>query len=171
MDALTTGLKFIHIATISIWAAGLVCLPFLFAQRKDVEAGDEHAIHRLHAMVRFLYVVVLSPAAFLAVGSGTVLIFLQSTYEPWFALKMALVGVMVVIHLLSGLLILKLFDETARYSRLRYVVVTGGTLLVVSAILVVVSAKPVIDFDRMVPDWVAPGALSAIVSQMLGWDL
>jgi uncharacterized membrane protein len=68
---MTELLKFVHIATISVWAAGLVCLPFLFAQRKDV--GHEDALHRLHAMVRFLYVVILSPTAFVAIGSGTAL--------------------------------------------------------------------------------------------------
>ncbi len=165
---MTTFLKFVHIATISVWAAGLVCLPFLFAQRKDVAHPD--ALNRLHAMVRFFYVVILSPAAFVAVGSGTGLIFLRSTFEPWFALKLALVGMMVMIHILSGLLILKLFDESARYSTLRFVIVTGGTLTVVSAILGVVSAKPVIDVSRLTPDWLAPGQLSEVVGNMMGWD-
>ncbi|WP_421950159.1 CopD family protein [Pelagibacterium sp.] len=165
---MTTFLKFVHIATISIWAAGLVCLPFLFAQRKDVPRPD--ALNRLHAMVRFFYVVILSPAAFVAVGSGTGLIFLRSTFEPWFALKLALVGMMVITHILSGLLILKLFDETSRYSTIRFVVVTGGTLAVVSAILAVVSAKPDIDVSRLTPDWLLPGRLSEIAGNMLGWD-
>jgi len=163
-----TALKLVHIATISVWAAGLVCLPFLFAQRKDV--AKTNALDRLHAMVRFFYVVILSPAAFVAVGSGTGLIFLRSTFEPWFALKLVFVGVMVMIHILSGLLILKLFDETARYSTLRFVVVTGGTLAVVSAILAIVSAKPDIDVSRLTPDWLAPGRLSEIAGNMLGWD-
>lgn len=168
MDALTTLFKFVHIGSIGIWAAGLVCLPFLFAQRKD--AGRPEALHRLHAMVRFFYVVILSPSAFIAVGSGTALVFLRSTFEPWFALKLGFVGVMVIIHLLSGLLILKLFDETTRYTRLRYVLVTGGTLIVVGAILAIVSGKPDIDFDALVPDWVAPGKLSELVLPILGWD-
>lgn len=163
-----TFLKFVHIATISIWAAGLVCLPFLFAQRRDVPKSE--ALHRLHGMVRFFYVVILSPAAFVAIGSGTALIFLRSTFEPWFALKLALVGVMVVIHILSGLLILKLFDETARYSTLRFIIVTGGTLAVVSTILAVVSAKPDIDVSRLTPEWLAPGRLSEVAGDLLGWD-
>ena len=167
MDAVTTLLKFIHIATIAIWAAGLICLPFLFAQRKDV--GHQAALHRLHAMVRFLYVAILSPTAFVAVGSGTALIFLRSTFEPWFALKLVLVGVMVFIHVFSGLLILRLFDETARYSHIRYIVVTGGTLAIVSAILAVVSGKPDIDVDSIYPEWIAPGELSRVVGSILGW--
>jgi hypothetical protein len=95
---------------------------------------------------------------------------LRSTFEPWFALKLALVGMMVMIHILSGLLILKLFDETARYSTLRFVVVTGGTLAVVSAILAVVSIKPDINVSRLTPDWLAPGRLSEIAGNLLGWD-
>ncbi|WMT90240.1 CopD family protein [Pelagibacterium sp. H642] len=164
-----TVFKFVHIATISIWAAGLICLPFLFAQRKDV--GHEAALHRLHAMVRFLYVVILSPTAFVAIGSGTVLVFLRSTFEPWFGLKLFFVGIMVLIHLLSGLLVLSLFDESARYSRLRYIAFTGGTLAVVSAILAVVLAKPEFDTNRLTPDWLAPGQLSEIAGGILGWDL
>lgn len=163
-----TFFKFVHIATISIWAAGLVCLPFLFAQRRDV--GHEAALNRLHAMVRFLYVAILSPTAFIAVGSGTVLVFLRSTFEPWFALKLVFVGVMVLIHILSGLLVLQLFDESARYSRLRYIAVTGGTLAVVSAILAVVLAKPEFDLNRLTPDWLAPGQLSEIAGNVLGWN-
>lgn len=165
---MVTFLKFVHIATISIWAAGLICLPFLFAQRKDV--GDEAALHRMHAMVRFFYVALLSPAAFVAVGSGTALIFLQATYEPWFGAKLVLVGIMALIHVLSGLLILKLFDESARYARWRYVLVTGGTLVVVVGILFLVSAKPPIDVAALSPAWLEPGALSDIVVSVTGWE-
>ncbi|WP_332715547.1 CopD family protein [Pelagibacterium mangrovi] len=165
---MTELLKFVHIATISVWAAGLVCLPFLFAQRKDV--GHEDALHRLHAMVRFLYVVILSPTAFVAIGSGTALVFLRATFEPWFALKLLLVGLMVLIHIISGLLVLSLFDESARYSRLRYIVFTGGTLAIVSAILAVVLAKPEFDMNRITPDWIAPGQLSELAQNILGWD-
>lgn len=167
MDALTTLLKFVHITAIAVWAAGLVCLPFLFAQRKDV--GDEEALHRLHAMVRLLYVAILSPTAFVAIGSGTALIFLRATFEPWFMTKLALVGLMVVIHILSGVMILKLFDKSARYSRLRSVIVTGCSLTVVTAILTIVSAKPGIDLEALAPDWLAPGRLSDLASPVLGW--
>lgn len=167
MEALTALFKFAHIASIAIWAAGLICLPFLFAQRKDI--GHKNALNRLHGMVRFLYVVILSPTAFIAVGTGTALVFLRSTFEPWFAAKLALVGVMVFIHVLSGLLILTLFDETSKYSRLRYLVFTGGTLAVVTGILTLVSGKPDIDVDALVPDWVAPGRLSTLLAPLLGW--
>jgi protoporphyrinogen IX oxidase len=96
----TTFLKFVHLATIAIWSGGLIVLPFLFWQRRGLAGPD---LDRLHRMTRFVYVALTSPAAFIAIGSGTALIFLQATFREWFTLKMLLVGVMVMLHVLAGL--------------------------------------------------------------------
>lgn len=159
---LTTGLKFIHIAAIALWVSGLICLPFIYRQRSEV--GVEHDLHRLHAMTRFFYVVILSPAAFLAIGSGTVLIFLQQTFVPWFTIKLVFVGVLVFIHLLTGLVILKLFDEAEHYPNWRYILVTSITTAVATAVLVVVSGKPDIDVQDFQTEFFQPGKLG----EMLG---
>src|SRR5690606_38216610 len=57
-------LKFAHIIAIAGWSAGLICLPFLYVQRRRL-SGD--ALHRLHNFTRFFYVALVSPAAFVAV--------------------------------------------------------------------------------------------------------
>src|SRR5690606_32129029 len=101
-------LKTLHLAAIAIWSAGLLGLPGLFVGRTHVP--DEQSKHRLQAAVRFLYVGIVSPAAFVAVGSGTALIFLRQSFEPWFTLKLALVGALVTIHILTGLVIIRLFE-------------------------------------------------------------
>ena len=54
-------IKLIHIAGIAVWGAGLICLPGLYVQRTHMK--DPPALHRLHALVRFLYVALMSPAA------------------------------------------------------------------------------------------------------------
>lgn len=162
---LVAALKFIHIAAIAIWAAGLICLPFLYRQRSEV--GVERDLHRLHAMTRFFYVVILSPAAFVAIGSGTALIFLQETFVGWFTLKLAFVGVLVVIHLLTGLVILKLFDEAGHYPNWRYVAGTIATTAVVSAIIIVVTGKPRIDIDGLGGDLFQPGRLGEMLLPMI----
>ena len=92
--------KFLHLATISLWAAGLLTLPFLITQRRLVEG---EALHRLHAMTRLLYTGLVSPAAFIAIGSGIALIFLQATYVEWFSAKMVFVGLLVGLHIVTGL--------------------------------------------------------------------
>ncbi|GGA49541.1 CopD family protein [Pelagibacterium lentulum] len=162
---IATGLKFIHIAAIAIWSAGLICLPFVYQQRGDIKT--ENDLHRMHAMVRFFYVVIVSPAAFIAIGSGTALIFVQQTFDAWFSVKLAFVGAMVVIHVISGLVILKVFEVSGRYPGWRYVAVTVITTLIVTAILVVVSGKPEIDPHAFWADLFTPGRLGELLQPHL----
>lgn len=157
-------LKTLHLATIAIWSAGLICLPGLYVQR--AHAREDVDLHRLHALVRFLYVVIVSPAAFLAIASGIGLIFLQQSFETWFSLKLALVGVMAVVHILTGLVIIRLFDDGEVYPRWRFGAVTASTVLIVSAILTMVLAKP--DLPDLTPRAMAePGALQRIVRDLI----
>jgi uncharacterized membrane protein len=129
--------------------------------------GVEHDLHRLHAMTRFFYVVILSPAAFVAIGSGTVLIFLQQTFVPWFTVKLLFVGVFVLIHLLTGLVILKLFDEAGHYPNWRYVAVTIITTAVASVIIIVVSGKPDINIRDFQTDFFQPGRLGEMLAPVI----
>lgn len=153
-------LKALHLAAIAIWSGGLICLPGLYVQRTRV--ADNAALHQLHALVRFLYVVVISPAAFTAVASGIILIFLRQSFEHWFSLKLALVGVMVIIHVLTGLVIIRLFDKGEVYPVWRFLAVTAVTLVVVGAVLTVVLAKPDIP-DLLPPVFSEPGALARML--------
>ncbi len=57
-------------------------------------------------IVRLVYVELTSPAAFVAIGSGTALIFLQATFVEWFSIKMVLVGIMAMLHVVAGLVVL-----------------------------------------------------------------
>jgi len=156
-------LKVVHLAAIAIWSGGLICLPGLYVQRAHVP--DRQSLHRLQAMVRFLYVALMSPAAFVAIGSGTGLIFLRQTFENWFSLKLALVGVMVMIHILTGLVVIRLFDKGQVYPVWRFVAVTVVTVAVVSAILTVVLAKP--DVPNLLPRAMSePGALGQILEPL-----
>jgi uncharacterized membrane protein len=152
-------LKLLHLAAIAIWSAGLISLPGLYLQRAHVP--DRAAKHRLQAMVRFLYVAIVSPAAFVAVASGTALIFVRQSFEPWFTLKLVFVGALATIHILTGLVILRLFEAGNVYPLWRFVAVTAATLLVVTAILFVVLAKP--DLPDLLPAEMAePGWLSRL---------
>ncbi|MBS7742616.1 MAG: CopD family protein [Chelatococcus sp.] len=153
-------LKSVHIAAIAIWGAVMICLPSLYVQRAHV--ANKASLHRLQAMVRFLYVAIASPSAFIAIGSGTVLIFLRRSFEPWFSLKLAFVGALVALHILNGLVIIRLFEAGNVYPVWRFMAVTVLTLLIVAAILVAVLAKPAIP-DFLPHALTEPGALRRIV--------
>ena len=156
--------KGLHIVAIAFWSGALICLPGLYVQRAVVPDGP--SLHRLHAMVRFLYVAIMSPSAFVAVGSGTALVFMQATFEPWFSVKLALVGVMVMAHILTGLVILRLFDEGAVYPVWRFLAATFAILSIVVLILIVVLAKPEIP-DLFPPEMRRPGALRDLFERLI----
>lgn len=158
--------KFVHVAAIAIWIAGLVCLPGLYVQRARVSNDD--TLFRLQAMVRYAYIVIISPAAFVAIASGTALIFLRQTFEAWFSVKLGLVGLLVLIHVLTGLVVIRLFREGETYPVWRFVAVTVLTSVVALAILAVVLAKPLIP-DLLPAGLFAPGALSDMLAPLNPW--
>lgn len=158
-------MKFLHVATIAVWGAGLLCLPALYLQRGGIPAGDRLQV--LRRLVRHLYVRVISPAAFVAIASGTALIFQRGTFEAWFSIKLAFVGVLAVIHILTGLVIAKLFEESQYYPLWRFVAANTVTLAVIVAILFMVLGKP--DLRLTLPEAMAePGALGRIGRDLLG---
>jgi protoporphyrinogen IX oxidase len=160
---LTTFLKFLHLATISVWSGGLIILPFLFRQRQGIAIGPE--LDRLHRLTRFVYVGMTSPAAFLAIGSGTVLIFLQATFLEWFSLKMLLVGIMVMLHVTAGLVLAHLFEPSGHFGRLSYVGLTSAYLFLITAIIWVVLAKPPIDSYQLATNLFTPGGLRQFLGE------
>lgn len=160
--------KFLHIMAISVWAAGLVSLPGLYVQRAKIDR--DHDLYRLQKIVRFSYVRVLSPAAFLAIATGTGLIFLQNPFSAWFSMKLAFVGIMVVIHVMTGLVIIRLFDDGEVYPVWRFISVTVVSGCVVGAIFFLVLARPEAPF-ALPSGWAEPGALKRIISEISPWEI
>ena len=160
---MTTALKFIHLATIVLWSGGLIVMPFLYWQRRSVAVGPE--LDRLHRFARFVFVAMASPAAVLAIGTGTALIFLQTTFLEWFSLKMVLVGGMVILHVTLALILARVFEPKERFGRLSYLGLTCGLLVLVTAIVWVVLAKPSIDSNQFATDLFTPGGLGHLLGE------
>ncbi|MDM0053205.1 CopD family protein [Variovorax sp. J22R115] len=163
---MTTFLKFAHLAAIAIWSGGLLALPFLFWQRRTLTAGPD--LDRLHRITRLVFVELTSPAAFIAIGTGTALIFLQATFVEWFSVKMVLVGVMAMLHVLAGLVLLQLFSPTGRFGRLSYAALMSAYVVVIAGILWVVLAKPHFDSNTFAAHLFEPGALGRWMHQSFG---
>ncbi|SNR26396.1 hypothetical protein EYF88_00495 [Paracoccus sediminis] len=161
---MTEILKALHIAAIAVWSAGLLSLPALYVQRRHVRHDDD--LHRLQRMVRFSYIALVSPMAFVGIASGTALIFVQTAVQPWFAAKMAFVAALAFVHVLTGLVVVRLFREDGVYPAWRFVAVTAATAFLIAAILWLVLAKPVIP---QAADMFRPGALSGLLRPFNPW--
>jgi protoporphyrinogen IX oxidase len=156
--------KFLHLTAVAVWMSGLLAAPFLMVQRSGLDGGP---LHRLQRMVRFLYVVLASPAAFLAIGAGTALIFLRGTYVEWFTLKLVLVGALVGLHAFIGRSVLSVFAHKGRMSAAWAAAMASATSGVALAVLWVVLAKPDFDATAMGRQLMAPGALGEALGPVL----
>lgn len=154
-------LKFIHVGAIAIWAGGLLMLPWLLLHR--AKAGEGERLHQLHRVVRALYTQLASPAAFVAIASGTVLILLRPTQEGWFSAKLVAVGVLAMLHVLHGLVIPSLFQADGSLKRGLGALLATANLTVVVLVLWLVLARPVLPWldgpvqpgtlPQYLPDW------------------
>ncbi len=143
-------LKSLHIASLVVWVAGLFYLPGLLMAHRNIDSDDEFI--RIRRTSRFAYTALTSPAAFIAVVSGTALVFAARVVEPWFVLKLLFVGLMVILHIHYGYVLTRLSARAEVPPRLRLMILYGALVLVVGAILWAVLAKPDLA-DSLFPSW------------------
>lgn len=133
-------LKLVHFAALLLWCGTLLYLPALIAAGTQRERS---AFYRDHAHVmRLVFTLVASPAAVLAIASGTALFAGAAALAPWLILKLSAVGLMVVGHALCGVLILKIESQPERRIRFWCAALGGSMTLLVGAVLWLVLAKP-----------------------------
>ena len=182
-EILIGSLKLIHIATISIWVGGLLAMPYLIWRRHGLlRAQGSDAVHRLHRTVRLLHIGLVSPAAVIAVISGTVLIFLRDTYGPWFWLKLVFVGVLVLAHNVANRSLRRVFADDPLDKReergTQHASFTGAQALALgvmiaigsSGVLLSVLGKPDLDLSALLPAGAfRPGALGDALGGLNPW--
>jgi len=142
--------KFLHIAALSIWCAGLVALPLLLARHHPADNQSEFARTRL--VTHQVYVAIVTPAAVIAITMGTALIFLRGVFVPWMFAKLAVVGLLVLMHAWIGHITVKVGEERGDYRSPPAGLLVGSSLLVMLAILILVLGKPVLE-EGLVPAW------------------
>lgn len=140
MDALTAWLKGVHIVTLALWAGGLFALPVLLALQPD--SPERAGYLRLRAMSRFAYAALISPAAVLAIVTGSALIPLVEVQAGWLALKLTGVAGMAVFHVLCGHLLSELRFEPEAYRPAALQALILVPLLLVPGVLWVILARP-----------------------------
>lgn len=143
-------LKAAHIAFLCVWCAGLVFLPGLFAGR--ARQPDQPTLMLLWRFTWVGYRVVLSPAAVLAIATGTGLIFAYQVFVPWLFLKLLVVGAMVALHMYYGLVLAELAEPEHCYPRWRSAALAVAANLLILGVLLLVLGKPEIGPD-VFPDW------------------
>ncbi|MBF6617745.1 MAG: CopD family protein [Candidimonas sp.] len=131
-----------HIATLTIWSAGLLYLPVLYmVNRKEHNA---ETLRRLRVISRVAYTRIASPAAVLAILTGTALVYVADASGAWLAAKLAIVTLMGVFHAYCGHM-LALLGHEGQHKAQRHTIAGWQLivpLLLIPTVLWLVLAKP-----------------------------
>ena len=150
LDTIVPHLKAFHVGFLALWVAGLIALPRMLA-RHDPAIGQAD-FTRIRHVTHYGYVWAVTPAAVLAIGSGTLLIFLREVFTAWMFAKLVLVGGLVAVHAWVGHTIVTVAETEGRHDPPGPLVPTIALLAVVTGILVLVLAKPELG-EIPLPSW------------------
>ena len=133
-------LKLLHFAALLCWCGTLLYLPALIA------AGtrrSERLFYRDHAhLTRLVFTLISTPAALLAIGSGTALFLRDDILAGWLIVKLSSVTGMVICHALCGVLVLRMEHEPERRIGVQCAVIGVAIAGFIAATLWLVLAKP-----------------------------
>lgn len=99
-------LKLLHLSAVIVWCGALLYLPAMIAAAATLAVPDAaRAMPR--PLPRSVFIGVATPAALLAIVSGTLIFVSQGLLAPWLMFKLAIVGLLVLSHGLCGMLVLR----------------------------------------------------------------
>lgn len=132
----------LHISTLAFWVALLVYLPLLLTP-SPVAGRDPPAepIERPE-FARFLFTLVATPLALVAIVAGTLVFALYQAIGAWLVVKLTLVVLLVANHIVLGLLVIRTEAGHERFLRPGCFLSLSATCLLATAVLWVVLAKP-----------------------------
>lgn len=134
-------LKLLHITAVIVWCGALLYLPAAIAAAgARVPAAAVDPTQR--RLIRQLFTRVATPAALLAIGSGSLVFLLMGPTAAWLAAKLTLVAMLVLGHAACGMLILQVERGTNRRLPLWTALVTGASVLWLLGIAWLVLHKP-----------------------------
>lgn len=132
----------LHIIALIIWCASLLYLPALIAGIHTEQIQIVEPRHKYGSVARFLFTHIATPAALLAIISGSAVFLFNRTIEIWLIAKLTLVAALVVAHAFAGLLLLHTQDRSTKPIRRWCWILSGTSCVLMLAIIWVVLAKP-----------------------------
>ena len=142
--------KALHLIFLCIWVAGLFALPRMLARHDRAIVQDE--VTQIRRATHFGYVWVITPAAVMAIASGTALVFLREVFTGWAFAKFVLVALLVAMHAWVGHTIIAVAETEGQHQPPEPLVPTILILVLVIGILGLVLAKPELE-ELTFPSW------------------
>lgn len=99
-------LKLLHICAVILWGAALLYMTAAIAAAAGRSAPAAIDPAR-NGLLRTIFTLMATPAALVAIGSGTAIFLLQGPVTLWLLTKLAVVSLMVLAHGVCGMLVLR----------------------------------------------------------------
>jgi len=132
-------LKLLHICAVIVWSGALLYLPSMIAAASRGASPSP-------AWPRRVFIGLATPAALVAIGSGTLVFLLHGPVTVWLMAKLGTVGLLVLGHGACGLLLLRLErrqrDGTVTSMRVSSALVTAWVSACLLAVAWLVLGKP-----------------------------
>jgi protoporphyrinogen IX oxidase len=143
-------LKALHLSFLALWTAGLFALPHMLSRHDRGLLQSEFT--QIRQATHYAYVWAVTPAAVLAIASGSALIFLREVFTVWLFAKLVLVAGMVAVHAWIGHTLLAVAESEGEHEPPDALIPSLLLVMLVLAILTLVLAKPELE-ELPVPDW------------------
>lgn len=101
-------LLLLHIAALICWCGSILYLPALISESVKysvVHAPADSLLNNRQRLPRSVFTLIATPAALLAIASGTAVFLANGIVEFWLMAKLTLVSALVVGHMLVGMLV------------------------------------------------------------------
>jgi putative membrane protein len=132
-------LLLLHIAALICWCGSLLYLPALVVgMARRVTIGHED----VDFVARRVFTVFSTPAALVAIISGTAIFIVDRTAEVWLVAKLTLVSGLTICHVLTGRLTLSVEKASSRRRQIYCLALGTATFAFIVGILILVLRKP-----------------------------
>lgn len=136
-------LKLLHLGAVIVWCGALLYLPVLIAAAATPVLSATRGMQPPWPLLpRRVFIGVATPAALLAIMSGTLIFVSQGLLAPWLMFKLAGVGLLALGHGACGLLVLRTERGQHGGVRLACHLVLALTVLCLLGIAWLVLGKP-----------------------------
>ncbi len=144
--------KLVHIVSLIVWCGGLIAMPLMISRH---DPSNSHAdFLRVHHATHDVYTAVVTPAAVVAVISGSWLMFMRQIFDPWFFAKLAFVAMLVAGHAWIGHMLVEARLSGGKQRATPSFLMLAVLIAPMTAILFLVLGKP--DLGAIsVPAWLA----------------
>ncbi|WP_323766815.1 CopD family protein [Marinovum sp.] len=144
-------LKALHVAMLLLWCAGLFALPLMLARHDPAIGQSDYT--RMRKATHFAYTLCVTPAAVIAIASGTALIFLREVFVTWMFVKLVAVALLVTFHVWVGYAVVAVAERRkAPHGPKGMGVAITLLVALILGILTLVLAKPELG-EVPLPDW------------------